>query len=112
MNRKFFWVVNSINSAFWKLGVVEGLYCYIGNECNAYGSMKAGKLNGFNVIELEQSTVYGRFLDNLLHGMAVFRNPELVEIVEYCRGDVIAIKKSEEFTRSLFLNIIGRLFPD
>lgn len=61
--------------------MVEGLYCYLGSECNAYGTMKEGRLTGFNVIESVRSTVYGRFVDNLLHGMVVFRYPELVEVV-------------------------------
>ena len=43
--------------------------------------MKEGRLTGFNVIESVRSTVYGRFVDNLLHGMVVFRYPELVEVV-------------------------------
>lgn len=57
--------------------------------------MKAGRLSGFNVIESPQSTLYGRFQDNLLHGNIVVRYPELVEVVEYCRGELIAVKKSE-----------------
>lgn len=91
---------------------MDGFYCYLGRDCNAYGTMKEGKLHGFNVIESEESTVYGRFQDNQLHGTEVFRYPQLIEIIEYSRGELIAVKKSEEFSRELFLNILGKQFPD
>jgi hypothetical protein len=56
--------------------------------------MKAGKLTGFNVIESEKLIVYGHFANNLLHGTAILRNAERVELMQYSRGTAIHTQKS------------------
>jgi hypothetical protein len=91
---KFSWVGNELNTGFWSNDLVDGPFAYIGNDSNAYGSMKAGKLSGFNVIESEKLVVYGHFANNLLHGTAILRNTERVDLVQYSRGMIIYTKKS------------------